>query len=359
MESSIRVIFTSFIAFTFAVPPGFAADLARDMSSAVKFQKIYSRSANVKQLLENVDGQIPAADFKFIKDKIKDMKSGPLPKMEIRGDQMIFIDQARVITLKVVSVREMKFDLNGHAIDLRKVTDPDARWKLFAAALPHSRENALWNLWFPKADAQVVQLISGIGLAVLYIGGLYFSNDSTCKDIGLANDNCHKVKRKIELFYRKMKRAAEAQAAAKQADDDEIAQAKKNHKKKKKKKKKDDDEDDPDEELAAYLKFKDTIKKSGGQCSDIQSANDDLDDTTSDMVSEVSRSMQVTQSWIAQCSKDSRDRVEKCLGEVTDHAKKLCFHLTLNALEIIKNENKRTETAVSIDPMNDSAPASK
>jgi hypothetical protein len=325
------------------------------MSPAVDFQKIYKRSADIHELLESVGGKIPEADFKFIKNKIKDLAKEPLPKMEIRGDQMIFIDQARVLTLKVLSAREMKFNFNGHTIDLLKVTDPEARWNLFASALPRTGESALWNLFIPKANAQM-QLIYGIGLSIVYLGGLYFSNDSTCKEIGLANDNCHKVKRKIELFYNKMKRAEVARAAQKKADEDEATQAKKTHKKKKKKKK---DEEDPDEDLAAYLKFKEALQKSGGQCSGIQSPNEELDDTTADMVSEVSRSMQVTQSWIARCSKDSRIRVERCIAEVTDHAEKLCFHLTLNALEIIKNEGKRTETAIPIDPMNDSTPASK
>src|SRR6185437_13884559 len=101
------------------------------------------------------------------------------------------------------------------------------------------------------------------------------------------------------------------------------------------KKKKDDD--DPDEDLQAWIKFKTKMKKDG--ICPFTSTNDDLDNDTADMLSQVSRTMEVTQSWLARCPADRRQKVSSCIEQVNDAAKKICLHLAVRALATIRGQS--------------------
>ena len=180
-------------------------------------------------------------------------------------------------------------------------------------ALPSSADkSAAWSkLLLPQAQANPILVYlaaSAGGAAVTY----YFSNEDQCKDIGSAIDSCGKQRRKIRQFI-----------AKKQQGD-----AAKSSKNWRNKKAADDDDENKDwEELKA--------KKLTGACP-IQSIDEELDNDTADLLSEMARGSETTKYRWAHCFDDRKDRALACENDVAELAKEWCLNLSVSTAVRLK-----------------------
>jgi hypothetical protein len=309
-----------------------SATLSRDNETALaKFTQDYGRSRTLGELLKNIHGKVPEADYLYLKEKLAPFVASELPKLLRRAPDLIAFQGDKTIALQIVSVAMQQYLFGGKAVDLSRATTPEQRWEAFAKAVPSGEVSALYGLAMPQAKAiPLVPIAWGIYIGSSMAMGLYLSNESQCKDIALQLDKCVKQKHRLLQFTH----AHEAGLVAAN---------------KKSKKKKDDDGED--EEVTKWRLLQAARKK--GECP-AKGIDDDLDSETADMFSENLRELSTTPANWAFCFDNRRADAFTCIDKVVELSDKLCLQIAKKMYDSIKST---TGIQSSKSPQREIAPA--
>jgi hypothetical protein len=319
MQSELRLLnlahgLITFLLFLSALSSELAmAEMTEgDRAALAEFQKVRAKGRTLEGLLGALKGRLSPEDLEFLNQKLLTVRDQAAPTFTLHGRDTILVQvEKKVFPLKIVSARDQKFSFNNHSIDLSTAKTPEERFELFLKALPASSQTtAFSNLLLPRAHANplYVYLASAAGGALM---SYYFSNEDQCKEIGASIDSCGKQRRKIRNFF-----------AKKEQGDEALSAKKKRSSAKKKTKSDDDEEDEKDWDDLKKMKLK-------GECP-IESIDEELDNDTADLISEMSRAIETTKYRLAYCRDDRKLRALACERDLAKLSKEWCLNLSVN-----------------------------
>lgn len=175
--------------------PGGSGESRTDPETAAVAQEVakrYQAAGSYEQLFDFMK-ELDKESKEFIKQKLSLIQTKTPVKLELKGDQFIFIDADG----DRQAVRILSFDAGEFEINNEKVTLSGTRmrenWSRIEQALPRSNLHAVWEYLVPDAHASaaiVIRLIAGI-VAAVGLGHAYWKKSQLIKGVAA----CEQLKR--------------------------------------------------------------------------------------------------------------------------------------------------------------------
>lgn len=159
----------------------------------------YKTAESIGAYLDSLKKNMSSSDYQYLHQQLTGLgllKSKP--EVKLQGKNSVLVAFAgRVVTLRIQSVQNETYSLNGHTLEFAH-DSAETRWKKIAAALPSSGNASqnIWNLFLPRADAQFGEFIGPLVGAICMLT-LGFSYGWGSKTYFAQQDKCERALREM------------------------------------------------------------------------------------------------------------------------------------------------------------------
>ncbi len=192
----------------------FADMTPADRGSLNQILTTFRAHQNSQNLLKAMKNKLPAEGYESLEANLKILGKKSVPKITVDGDVLNFEADGHLLPMKIISILDETYSINGKTVNLSKAANMAERWKLILDVLPEesprhtSKVEILYSTAMAEDDAPSLlrlALPAGIGTSVMVmtVGGLksrwawaimFVSlglwDAGICEDIAKQRDTC-------------------------------------------------------------------------------------------------------------------------------------------------------------------------